>query len=769
MLRAGRRLRGLAPAHRQRPHPLITSNSGVQERKNADRSPSARPPASRGCAAVSKLFLPLLAAIPLAPPSILHAQETARAVRTQTPPRIDGDLSDPAWKEALPFGSFHQIDPVLGPPTERTEVRILFDERNLYIGIRLFDSHPELILSTSKERDARLEADDRVEFILDTFHDRRNAFFFQMNAAGSKGDALITDNGADFNKPWDGIWEGKSRIDELGWTIEIAIPFKTLNFREGLETWGLNFERTIGRRNETDRWNGDNRNVHLFTIAAAGELTGLTGLRQGIGLDVVPFFVANSERTRIDGEETHIFGSAGVDAFQKLTPNLTLSLTLNTDFAETEVDGRQINLTRFPLFFPERRDFFLQDAGNFAFGDQGRGDRFRPFFSRRIGLVDGEEVGILAGAKLTGRVGDYNVGVLDVQTDSADTDASGPIDAKNLLVARVSKNVGDQSRIGGIVTHGDPTDPDGNTVLGVDARYSTTSFRGDKTLSASAWALRSDSGALDASDTAVGGSLQYPNDVVNWRINVREVGENFDPALGFVSRTGVRQYWGDIGYRPRVNESIRSLLFGIDAQLVTDTNDVLETWQVGVDPFGIRWNSGDEFGFSYDHVHDELREDFEISDGVVIPTGSYDYDRVRFDAETAELRPVSADFSLSGGEFFDGHRTALSTALRFRTGPFFKAHLEYERNRITLPGGDFTTQIVGLRTKFSFTPDLSWNTFLQWDNESDTVGINSRLRYIPKPGREVFFVVNQTFDKSASGFEPVQQGIAFKVSTTLRF
>src|SRR5262249_22568261 len=275
-------------------------------------------------------------------------------------------------------------------------------------------------------------------------------------------------NGGGFNKPWNGIWDASARVDSEGWCAELALPFKTLNFAEGLDTWGFNIQRTIGRKRETDRWTCTSRDYSLFNIYRAGDLHGLEGIRQGIGLDVVPFFAAHWRNDRQDGEDHTLLGEPGFDLFYKIIPSLTFSLTVNTDFAETEVDQRQINLTRFPLFFPEKRDFFLQDAGLFDFGlnsggggGPGSGDRaVVPFFSRRIGLSpDGEEVPIVAGAKLTGRAGDYGIGMLDVRTDSL-----GELEGQNLFAGRITKNVGEQSTVGAILTHGNPEGTGDNTV-----------------------------------------------------------------------------------------------------------------------------------------------------------------------------------------------------------------------------------------------------------------------------------------------------------------
>ncbi len=717
-----------------------------------------------------RLLLPLVCLLTLGSEAA-QAQKIAKATRTETPPVIDGVLVDTVWEQAVPFDNFRQLTPFESEPTERTEVRVLYDSDYIYFAVRAYDSDPSGIIATTRERDAFLDADDRIEILIDTFLDKRNAFWFQMNASDCIGDSLITDNGSDFNKPWDGIWRGRSRVDELGWAVEMAIPFKTLSFKKGLDTWGLNITRYVGRKNERIRWNNGNRDVSSFTIAEAGLLEGLEGIRQGIGLDTIPFFTGSWNKDRTDGEgDTDLIGDPGVDLFYRLSTNLTLSVTVNTDFAETEVDQRQINLTRFPLFFPERRDFFLQDSGNFNFGPQRSrgGGRFRPFFSRRIGLVDGQVVPLLGGVKLTGRAGDYNLGFLDVQTDEVRTDSSGDIDSQNLFVGRVAKNLGDQSSIGAIVTNGNPTGGPDNTVFGVDSLFRTTKFLGEKTLEGILWGIKSYTEGVSGDDAAYGFAIRYPNDIWRWGMRFTEVQENYESALGFVPRENIRQYSGEISYQPRIDEKIRNLEFSIDVEAFTDTEDVLETVNVEVQPFGIQSNEDDGIRVEIEHTHDELREDFEISDGIVIPTGAYDFTRYRLEMDSSQLRPIAGNAGFTVGDFYDGTRTDLFAGLSLRYQPLLTTSIELRQSRIDLEDGEFTTQIASGRFNFSFSQALSWNNVLQWDNVSETIGLNSRLRWIPTPGHEVFLVVNETVDEDGPGLVSEFTQVAFKMIYTIR-
>src|SRR5262245_39939990 len=721
----------------------------------------------------------------------IDAQEPSRpravSTRISEPPRIDGRLDDAAWQLATPIGELTQFEPQLGvPPSEATEVRFVHDADHLYMSIRCFDREPWRIVNTTRARDALLEVDDRVEIVFDTFLDRRNAFFFQINPGGSKGDALVTNNGANFNKPWDGIWDGAALVDDLGWSAELALPFKTLNFAPGQTTWGFNIERFIGKNREEARWANASREHSLFNIYRSGGLGGLSDIRQGIGLDVVPFFVSHWRNERDqdgDGEpdasDKTLTGEPGFDLFYKIIPSLTFSLTVNTDFAETEVDERQINLTRFPLFFPERRDFFLKEAGAFTFGFDVQS--VIPFFSRRIGLSpEGEEVPILAGAKLTGRAGDYGIGVLDVQTDELDD-----LDGQNLFAGRITKNVGKQSTVGGIVTRGNPegTEPDGepggtgrNAVYGVDFTNRASVFSGDRDLITTGFFLYSDSEDVTGEQSSFGLEVQAPGDYLSWQLGALEIQEDFDAALGFVPRPDVRRYAGGITLQPRPEVTgVRQLEFSLDTVVFTDTDGELETWTTELQPFGVFFESGDGLRVEVVQTHDELTDPFLIhdedgvADDVTIPPGEYDYTRARFELETAERRPLSTALVLEGGEFFDGDLNGYGVALVWHPGPLFDGQCSYNRNDVSLPDGDFDTQIAELRANFSFSPELSWNNFVQWDNESDTFGVQSRLRWIPVPEQEVFLVWNETLESDSSSSAPLSQELSFKITYAFRF
>ena len=451
-------------------------------------------------------------------------------------------------------------------------------------------------------------------------------------------------------------------------------------------------------------------------------------------------------------------------SFYKLTPSLTLAATVNTDFAETEVDERQVNLTRFPLFFPEKRDFFLQDAGVFNFGGIFRNPL--PFQSRRIGLGPGGETrDILAGVRLTGRVEGLNLGLLDVQMKHDDE-----LGNKNFFVGRASLNVLEQSSIGGIFTFGDPQSPDESMLGGLDFNYRTSAFGGDKVLEGNAWAMRSDSTDASGQQTAFGIKMSYPNDRINWRAGFTQIDDQFDAALGFVPRRGIREYFANWRYRWRPADSwIRTIDSGIDLFYVTNLDDDVESRRLDFDILEIETQAGDELELKLSREREVLVAPFEISEGVVLPIGDYKFDRYTGRVETSKGRPFGLALEYTGGEFFSGTRDDYEVELEWRVSRHLFLGLEYEMNEVDLDEGSFITRLIRGRVNVFFTPDLSWTTFAQFDNVSDAIGINSRVRWIVEPGNEVFVVLNQAIQRDGSSFRISRTELTTKVGWTFRF
>ena len=469
---------------------------------------------------------------------------------------VDGSLNESVWSSAPKIGDLIQRQPQTGqPPTERTEVTLLHDANYLYIGVICYDSDPQRVIGTQMARDGNLGSDDRIEIVLDTFRDQRNAFYFATNPAGALVDGLAFANG-ELNSDWDAIWVVRTTRTDQGWVAEFAIPFKSLSFPSGRTVWGFNIGRYIQRKLEEVRWSAARLELRFLQVSEAGEITNLEGLTQGIGLNVRPFV---GGRWLLLGGESTTTGQPGLDMFYNITPSLKLTATVNTDFGETEVDARQINLSRFSLLFPEKRSFFLEDAGVFSFassgpnppgGIPGTGAEVFPFFSRRIGLLAGEEVPVDAGLKLTGKMGRTDIGVLDVRTSDLVN-----VPDKNFFVGRVKRNLLQQSYIGAIFTQGHPALPLSSSTMGADVRLATSRFLGgSRNLVLNAYGLRNVNEGTSDRDWSYGFSAQYPNDKVNLQFIWREMQENFRPALGFVQRTNVRLLRVGTSYNPRPND-----------------------------------------------------------------------------------------------------------------------------------------------------------------------------------------------------------------------
>ena len=628
--------------------------------------------------------------------------------------------------------------------TEDTEIRVLYTTTTLYFGILCRDRTPKAIVSTRLTRDADIESDDAVLIALDPFFDQRNGFFFAVNPAGARVDGQIQNNSEDLSVDWDGIWEAAARLTPEGWVAEIAIPFKTLRFKPGQTVWGLNVERLIKRRNEVDLWSTPLRDNWITNMSQAGRLEGIEGISQGRGLDIRPYVSGGSENS--DGKL-----QAGVDVFKNLTPNLNASVTVNTDFAETEADTRQVNLTRFPLFFPEKRAFFLEGAGVFDVAATNE-ESVLPFFSRRIGLLDGHEVPIMVGTKIVGRQSDYNIGVLDVQTRGVD-DFGGEegrrLDSQNLLVARVSRNIFRQSWIGGIVTHGNPNGTGQNTLVGADVRLATSEFKGNKNLSSSMFFLRTDDEASGKSDYAFGGNIDYPNDLWNCSFGWRQIGDDFNPALGFVPRTGIRRISPGAAFKPRPGRfGIRQLEFQVEPVWVSDLHNVVQTWDVYASPFHAEFESGDQVEFNAMPQYERLTEPFEIVDGVEIPPGEYRMNRWGVQVETADKRPLVVQAEYSWGEFYTGTRRDLQVGVTAKPNTHIFVSLQYEQNDVSLAEGNFRVHVATLKADYNFSPNVSWANLLQYDSESRVLGVQSRFRWIIKPGSDLFLVINRGWYRS---------------------
>jgi hypothetical protein len=703
-----------------------------------------------------------------------RGRPTVSAVRVGQAPDIDGHLGDEAWRLAKPAGEFLEKSPGENiPHTQRTEFRVVYDDDALYVGVWCFDTEPSRIIAHNMERDGHMRYEDVVNVTLDTFLDRRNGYYFSINPNGARGDASISNN-TQLNREWDGAWLARSQRQAWGWSTEIAIPFKSVSFNETSNSWGLNVYRNIGRAGERGQWANSRSPNRSYYVSECGDLTGLFSLKQGLGLDINPYAIGKYQKD-YDAKDSDLLGEFGFDARYRLTPSLTALASVNTDFAETETDVRQVNFTRFPLFFPEKRQFFLEDSGIFGFGG-GESSRRRsgdssdtllmPFFSRRIGLSrTGQIVPIQFAGKVTGRIGDYNIGLLDAVLDGED----GP---RNAFVGRVSRNVFEQSSVGFLTTIGDPNSDEMNAVTGIDFQYRNSDFMGGHTFELNLYALGSHSEETGGLDPAWGASTKLYDRNIDLSASVMEIGDAFNPAMGFVRRRGTRVYKLAADYLSYYDDIdwLRNTRHGYEAEVFTDLgNDVVNTKQQ-FNLGSLYLESQDIIGLSVSHVTDRPDTDFDISDGSVVPAGNYDWWEARVYGYLGMHRKLFLRPMYRVGGFYDGTRQQISLETFYRPWPKLLVGGEYSLNLIDWDALDESTiRLISGTLRYSFTPDLVWFNLAQYDNISKSLGVNSRLQWEYKPGAKIFFVVNQGYVDEQTGLVMKDFEVVAKVGALFRF
>jgi len=693
-------------------------------------------------------------------------------------PVLDGVLDDDAWAFATPITDLHQVDPVeFADPSEETTFLFVYTQDAIYVAARFRDREPDKIGAQILTQGDWSWGEDTITVLIDPVGQKRSGYLFDLTPNGIRNQGVF-ENVTTVNWNWRGVWHGEARITDDGWIAELEIPFKTLSFDPRNDTWGLNVGRYIGRKGEQIFWASNNRESNPSSF---GEVSGMSGAQTGAGLDVVPSARLRQSKDFESGDTEDSFEPA-IDVFYKVTPSMTASLTVNTDFSGTSVDARQINLTRFGLFFPEQRMFFLQDTDIFEFGRIGGGndedsttisrverESGRPFFSRRIGLSSsGETIDIDYGGKLTGRAGGWDIGVLGIRQDEFEM-----LDSSDLFVARLSKNILSESSIGAIITKGDPDSDFDNSVAGVDFRYLNTSFASGNVIQAAAWYQQSDTEGVDGQDSAYGFSLNMPNSE-GFRAGVayKKIEENFYPALGFVNRVDVSDLTAKLGYTWYPSGGrIRSAFSGVDYQRIDTLDGELQTQIATFRIVELTTTNNDAIRLHYSMYDEVIDFPFEISDGIVIPVGEYAFDDYCVNVGTGQHRKLYADVNYCGGEFFDGTIVSPGIELVWRPSRHFALGLGHHVSDVELPQGDFTTRLSSLRANIAFTNTWSWENFVQYDNVSYTLGLNSILRWMPLAGREALLVVNREYADYTRDrtFASLSGDITFKFSYTFRF
>lgn len=717
------------------------------------------------------------------------APKSVRMVHTDSPPIIDGKVDDAAWVTAARIDDFHQIRPGnQTPPSERTEVYLAYDKDAIYVAARMWDSGaPREMTRNIMKQGSSLADDDRIAIVIDPFNSRRQGYRFEVNANGVRNDMLYQNN--QLQAEWTVIWEAAGDVGEGVWTSEMAIPFKSLPFDPAIESWGFNVSRAIRRRGEEMLWVSRNR---TWNPAIVGEARGFSGLDQGVGLDIVPGLTVKEAKSYANSSSA-LTTDPTLDVYYKITPALMGSLTVNTDFSATEVDDRQVNLTRFNLFFPEKRDFFLSDADLFEFGRIGAAgflannrsvsrasqENGRPFFSRRIGLSPlGTPVDIDYGGKLAGRIGRFNIGALAVRQDEFVAPNGAVVQPTTALVSRVSMNVLEESSVGMIATSGNPTSNLDNTVVGADFLFLNSRVAGGRTLEGDLWYQRSQTQGISGEDAAFGFGVRMPN-ASGWRggASLRQIEKNFFPALGFVSRTDVRDLTGDIGFTRIVGgRTVQSIFAGVDALRVASlADDEVETRIIAFRPLEVETRGRDTARLVATSNEERVVLPFAIySSGarrVMIQPGRYSFDDYGFDIVTGPQRKYSGRLSVRMGDFYDGERVNLGGEFAWKQSRYFTLRLAYDWNDVDLPQERFITRLSRATAEVSLSSRLNWISLFQYDDVSEVFGIQSRLTWIPQAGQEMFLVFNrnfQDFDKDGR-LQSIDSDLSAKISYTFRF
>jgi len=686
------------------------------------------------------------------------ASLTTTAVRSAEAPVIDGDVAgDPVWANATPITAFWQEQPDEGQPSsERTEVRVIFTADTLYIGAILFDREPGGIIVSDARRDAPMTDTDSFQIILDTYRDRQNAFVFGTNPAGIEYDGQVTNegegggglgfgqmqsggSGSGFNINWDGAWTVRTKITDQGWAAEFAIPFRTLRYPSSTEqTWGINFQRNIRRHNERAFWAPIPRQFNLYRVSLAGSLAGVQtpALRN---LRITPYALGNALASGVKPVEATLLGDVGADLKYSLTPSLTLDATVNTDFAQVEVDDQQVNLDRFTLFFPEKRPFFLENAGFFSVGNPGEVDLF---FSRRIGIgASGQSIPILGGGRVSGKAGKFNVGVLNMQTD----DYAGQVASTNFSVARMSRDLPNRSSIGAIFTNRQGvgilargTDP-GRT-FGVDGKWGI-----GQTTMVTGFVAKTDTAGVTDGDHAY--NIRSQTNRPQWDLNVgyQEVGSGFDPQTGFLSRRGYRKPDAMLQtrFRPKDFIGIQELRPHVTTRFFWGLDGFQET---GFMHFDNHWQFRDstEIHTGMNLTREGVRSPFEIYPGVFVPAGTYDHAETQLVAMSNQGAPVSVSLRTTIGGFFGGDRVTLNPTIRMRAGDKLTAELTYQRNDINLPWGEFVTNLVRTRVSYSFSSRVFTQALVQYNDRADLWSMNFRVGWLQAANTGLFVVYTDT-------------------------
>ena len=724
--------------------------------------------------ALALLALSFTASFPALPQQ--GARPTLRAHRLQQPPLIDGTVrAEPLWALIEPATGFTQVEPFEGQAaSEKTEVRIGFDDTTLYIAVVCYDSEARTLAVSDSRRDADLSEEDSFRVVLDTYLDHQNGFVFGTNVAGIQYDGQVNNEGrgggggrgrgrggGGANLDWDTSWTVRTSVGDHGWSAELAIPFRSLRYASGADTWGINIERNVRRKSETAFWAPLGRQFNLFRVSAAGTLSGIEAPKQR-NLQIVPYALGSATDDGINDTDDEFDG--GFDLKYGITPSLTLDVTVNTDFAQVEADDQQVNLDRFSLFFPEKRPFFLENAGLFKVGSSGGGfsssGAVDLFFSRRIGLDGGEQVPILGGVRLSGKAAGLNIGFLNMQTDE-----QGDLQANNFTVARVSQEYRNRSRAGVIVINRQGTgslapDDDYNRTYGVDGQIGLGQYS-----ELSGWAAMTETPGVDGDEHAFGIDSSYSSPAWRWRAGVAEVGAEFNPEVGFLGRSDYRRFNGFFmrRFRPKGQGRIKEIGPRVFYDSYWDFDGFQETmrWSPGGE---LEFRSGARISLSTGGSLEALKSPFEIFPGIIIPPGRYSNNGSSMFFNTNRGRAVSLGGRIQQSGFFSGDQFSFGPSLNIRLGEYLSSEISWSHNDIDLAEGAFKTNLGRARVTFAFSTQLLLQALFQYNDVTDTVSTNLRFSWLGQANTGLFVVYNEVSEFGALAAAEPNRSIIIKYS-----
>ncbi len=721
----------------------------------------------------------------LTPPAVVARDDqgrvTLRATRLDQPLVLDGRLDEAIYSQTPYAGDFIQQEPIEGSPaSQETRVWVFFDQRHVYVTIRCFDDAPDTIVADELRRDhGNIYRNDNVTVVFDTFYDRRNAFLFQTNALGALRDGQVTGE-RNHNSDWSTVWDVRTGRQPDGWTVEMAIPFKSLRYRPGREQiWGFNVARVIRRLNETHYLTPIPASYGVrgvFKLSSAATLVGIEPPDAARNLEIKPYALSSltTNLSATPAFSNDVAGEVGVDAKYGVTRGLTADFTYNTDFAQVEEDEQQVNLTRFSLFFPEKREFFLEGQGIFDFGGVGRrrsaSAQASPdvpilFFSRRIGLSEGQAVPIVAGARLTGRAGPYSIGALNIQTSASE--AVGAV-STNFTTLRLRRDILRRSTIGMLGTLRTPSaDGTGSNVAGgVDA---SLAFFQD--LAVNAYYAKSSTPGRSGDETSYRAQLDYQADRYGLQVEHLKVGADFDPEVGFLRRDDFRRNFVEARFSPRPLRipTVRKLVFQGALDYITSTAGDLET-RVATLTFQSEMQGGDLWSVAYNRSLEALDEPFPIASDVTIPIGTYRFQDVGLSYRTRPQHALTGTASLSRGSFFGGHRTEAAFRGRWGISPRFSLEPRISGNWVDVPWGRFRATVLGARANVTLSPRLVVATLVQYNSSNATLSANFRARWEYRPGSDLFIVYNEGRDTLAHGSPGLKnRSVAVKFTRLMRY